>query len=296
MNSRRWMAILVIAGVVGGLFLVWRYLAIHGKPAASVKEGNSAQDALVSEAPTPVPPAPVTNLPPATGAIQPGVNAAEPASIPVPSALPLEEIRFKHAATLVKVRQDVWEYRQRLKTEDVPAETRDLFRGWAMELYRDSLIFGMGELPANDPVVQELDAAFHTDAEPRLAMIQKSGLEPMSVSRTSDLLSKVAALPGNPGRPEALGMAQEFEHLFKKAKQRSDSDYMSEMKDLLIDPQASVDEKVEFVERFVEIRDLAMAEYSREYFQELLQEPGLDQNQLVKVQDLLRKISQMRMP
>ena len=292
MNSRRWMAILVIAGVVGGLFLVWHYLAIRGKPVASVEEGNSAQDALVSEAPTPDLPPPVTNLPPATGAIQPGVNAAEPAYIPAP----LDEIRFQHDAALVKARHDAWEYRQRLKTNEVPDETRDFFRNWAMDLYRDSLIFGMGELPENDTVAGELKAALHADTEPRLALIQKSGLEPVSISRTTNLLAKIAALQGDPESSEVLWTTLEFEHLLKKAKQRSDTHFMSVMKDLLKDPQATVEEKIEFVERFVEIRDLAMAEYPREYFEELLQETTLNQDQRVKVQELLQEVSQMRTP
>ena len=286
------MAILVIAGVVGGLFLVWHYLAIRGKPVASVEEGNSAQDALVSEAPTPDLPPPVTNLPPATGAIQPGVNAAEPAYIPAP----LDEIRFQHDAALVKARHDAWEYRQRLKTNEVPDETRDFFRNWAMDLYRDSLIFGMGELPENDTVAGELKAALHADTEPRLALIQKSGLEPVSISRTTNLLAKIAALQGDPESSEVLWTTLEFEHLLKKAKQRSDTHFMSVMKDLLKNPQATVEEKIEFVERFVEIRDLAMAEYPREYFEELLQETTLNQDQRVKVQELLQEVSQMRTP
>ena len=296
MSIRRWRAVLAVAGVVGGLLLIWNHRTRDETTSSKGEEARSAQGQ-----PDGVQDAPAASLPPlkqapAASANQQGGRGAIPDPFLMPPAKNLEEIRFQHAATLVKARHDVWAFRQRLKTEDVPPETRDLFRQWAMDLYRDSLIYGMGELPVNDPVAGELAAALRTDTTPQPERIQKSGVPPDSISRTSNLLAKIAALQGNPSRPETLWMMLEFEHLFKKAKQRSDTHFMSVMKDLLKDSQAPLEDKIEFTERFIEIRDLAMAEYPREYFEELMQETTLNPDQRVKVQDLLQKISEMRAP
>lgn len=296
MSARRWRAVLVVAVVVGGLFLIWKHQTGRDMAISQEEEAGSAQEQPGGATDTPVPPLTPTNQAPAASTNQQGGRGAIPDPFLMPPAKNFEEIRFQHTAALVKARHDVWEYRQHLKTNEVPAETRDLSRQWAMELYRDSLIYGMGKLPENDSVAQELATAFRTDSEPRPEMIQKSGLEPVSISRTCDLLAKIAALQGNPGRPEMLWMTLEFEHLFKKAKQRSDTHFMSVMKDLLKDSQAPLEDKIEYTERFIEIRDLAMAEYPREYFEEFLQETTLNQDQRVKVQNLLQKISEMRAP
>ena len=296
MNTRRWLTILFVAGVAGGFLLIWNHRTGRDRTSTRTEGVKSAQEPTVVTKATSSLSLPVTNPPPAISAVTGSVGTADSAPIPQPPATDLEEVRFQHDAALVKARHDVWAFRQRLKTEDVPSETRDLFQKWAMELYRDGLIYGMGELPANDPVAGELAAALRTDTEPRLEMIQKSGMPPVSISRTCDLLAKIAALQGNPGRPEMLWMTLEFEHLLKKAKQRSDSYYMSVMKDLLKDSQAPLEDKIEYTEQFIEIRDLAMAEYPREYFEELLQETTLNPEQRLKVQNLLQKISEMRAP
>lgn len=289
MNFRRWAAIVIVASVAGGALLMG--VRLSGLRATSAGTAESAAMASASApASSAASPAGVASGTFGSG----GAAVAAGASNAVPAAAAEEDL-FKHHAGLVVARQAVWDYQERVKSAGVPVETSDLFREWAMVLYRDSLQVGLGKLPATDPAAQELAIALRTDTVPRIAMIQMAELGAIPASRTTNLLSKIAALQGVPGLPEAQWMAAEFEHLFKKAKQRSDSYYMSEMKKLL-NSQAPVEEKMAYVDQFVEIDDVTLAEYPREYFEQLLQENTLNPDQRVNVQDLLQRISQMRTP
>ncbi|MBL0058855.1 MAG: hypothetical protein IPP35_07050 [Elusimicrobia bacterium] len=200
--------------------------------------------------------------------------------------------RFRFHEELVKAQKSVWDFQSRMNSTGVPADTRDLFHKWARLIYEDSLRVGINRLPAGDPLAKELGAALLTDGEPRSEMVLKANLGPIPSSRITTLLARVADLQGHHDSPWTGWVASEFEWLFKKAKQRSDGFYMSEMKDLLVS-QEPLEKKIDFVMRFVAIGDARMADYPREYFDELLKTQSLESNQRVKIQALLNEINKL---
>ncbi|MBK9695017.1 MAG: hypothetical protein IPO76_06445 [Elusimicrobia bacterium] len=203
--------------------------------------------------------------------------------------------RFRFHEELVRAEKSVWNFKSSRHLAGVPPNTGDLFHKWARLIYEDSLRVGIDRLPAGDPLAKELGAALLTDGEPRSEMVLKANLGPIPSSRITILLARVAELQGQPSIPEAEWMASEFEWLFKKAKQRSDGFYMSEMKDLLVS-QEPLEKKIDFVMRFVAIGDARMADYPREYFDELLKTQSLESNQRVKIQALLNEINKLMRP
>ncbi len=241
------------------------------------------------------------------GAAQSGASALTNSTNPTSAANPTNVIfagnptmprepRFIHHTNLVAVQSALRLYREAIKTGEVPPETPALFREWAMVLYRDSLMVGMNKLPSGDPVAQEFADALANDTEPRVEMVVKAELGMIPEGRTTNVLQKVAALTGIPSTPDTSWMLSEFEHLVKKAKQRSDSHYMSEMKKQLPDPAVSIEVKVDSVQPFVAIGDVVLAEYPQEYFQQVLQEPALTPSSRQRINDLLAAISEVRNP
>jgi hypothetical protein len=285
MNFRRWVAVLILI-LVAVVFLFMR-MRSAGVDSGQSTAASEAQKGLASAS---MPAAAMSGQPGATNGGG-GASAAAPAN--ATKATTPEEERFRHHETLVKMRQAVWDYQQQLRSAGVPADTQNLFNEWAMVLYRDSLRVGIDRRRANDPLAQDMSAALRADARPQIDMIQKADLGEIPEARTTNLLVKVATLSALPELPEAQWMASEFDHLFKKAKQRSDSFYMSEMKDVL-NSQAPIEQKTGYVERFIVIRDVTLSAYPQEYFEQLLQGTTLDPNQRVKVQGLLEAIRQMR--
>lgn len=287
MNRRRWAAILIVAGIAFGIVLSWMRISGHktasGGLSGNEKTNSGPVSAVASAGQTS--PSGVTH----------GGGMAGATVFSNATTAAAEADRFHHHAELVKMRAAVWDYQQRMRSVGVPADTQDLFDDWAMILYRDSLRVGMARLPAADPAAAELLAALRADTAPQIDMIQKANLGPVPEGRTTNLLVQVAALTGSPGLPEAQWMAAEFAYLFSKAKQRSDSFYMSEMKAML-NSLAPIAEKIALVAPFAEIGDRTLAEYPQEYFEGLLQDPGLDVSDRVNVQGLLDAIRQSRTP
>lgn len=288
MTFRRPVASLVAVLAILGLLVLWmRWSPFSVEPVSSKPE--------VAANAVPTGPSSTTGQPIVPAATNGGSTMASAAVSSNAPSVPDAADRFRHHAELVQARQAVWGFEEQLRAAGVPADAPDRFRAWARLLYRDSLRVGIARLPAADPAAAELLAALSADTDPRIEMVRKADLGPIPEARTTNLLVQVAALTGAPGLPETRWLVAEFAHLFSKAKQRSDSHYMSEMKKRL-PSSAPVAQKLEYVRPFVEIGDVAMAEYPREYFEQLLQEPGLNPDDRVKVEELLAAIRQLGAP
>jgi hypothetical protein len=290
MTPRPWLALLSVAVLIFAFWVLWtRRLGFDSASAKNVATPDAAGHVTADPSAMAAIAATGTNASTLAGAPGSGVTDA-------PAAAMFDEERIAFHEELVKAREEIEEYRTRVMAGTIPDGTIDSLRAWALLLYRDSLRVGVGRRPAGDPVARELAEALRTDAAPRIETIQKAGLGTIPETRTTELLSKVAGLNAVPGLDEARWMATEFEHLFKKAKQRSDSHYMSEMKTLMDRSQASVNRKIEYVDRFVRMRDVTLAEYPREYFEQLLQKPALERADQVNVEALLGRIGSLRTP
>ena len=225
-----------------------------------------------------------------------GVPNATPAPTNAVAPVVSDADRFEHHVALMRAQQAARALRPRLPEPGGAAEARERFQEWALLLYRDSLRLGIVRRPPGDPVALELAAALRDDQAPRIDMVRKAELGPIPEARTTNLLSRAQALSGAPVLPEAEWMLEEFNHLLKKAKQRSDTFYMSEMKTQFALATTTVEAKLAITERFLAAGDVAMAEYPREHFDVLLQGNTLNPDLQNKVRDLLRRIEQARKP
>ncbi len=206
----------------------------------------------------------------------------------------LKEVLFQNNADLVTLRQEVHDYGKSLRTGDITSGPVVLFNKWAMALYRDCLLYGISNSDPADPVLPELYAAYNKDPKPRPDLIRKCKLGDAPVAASIELLTRVQGLSGDAALSDALSIVEAFKARFKHAKKRSDTYFMSRMKDLLENKQLPLEEKIDYTRRFVAVRDISLAEYPREYFEELLKSSSLSGAQTENINKLLKDINQLR--
>lgn len=218
-----------------------------------------------------------------------------PAATNSPSDTDIEHLAFTHHANLLQVRREIHLYWQELKTNGIPPHSMSWFQKWAMDLYRASLVYGLLTQPAN-VARSTLYAALLSDTAPRVEMLKQAALPDVTFSRTTNLLSRVTSFSAHSERSEAGWIALEFGHLFAKAKQRSDGIFMTWIRDRMLDPQVSLEEKIALAQRFVDIGDTDLVDLTAPFFRYVRSHENLTQGQQGEVDRLLARIEKMRMP
>jgi hypothetical protein len=207
----------------------------------------------------------------------------------------IEEFRFKENADLIVLQKELFDFQNSLRVSKIPPDdTSVVFKRWAMALYRDSLLLGILRVDSDDPVLPELFVAYNQDSNPNIELLKKCKLGDGPEQSIVKLLSQVQNLSGNITYVDASSINEGFSSQFKNAKDRLNTHYMSLMKDLFRNKQATLEAKIEYVSRFITINDVTMAEYPVEYFQELLKSSELSSTQADSVKRLLEDISKLR--